>query len=85
MLEVARDWAQLDKHGGDEPEDTEEEEMPFIDDEQDLPYVYTHPSHLPLTLFLFLVVIRLSLSWKPFQMTLLTIASRPRQIVQGKQ
>ena len=33
LLEVAQEWARIDKHGGDEPEETEEEEVPFIDDE----------------------------------------------------
>lgn len=34
LLEVAQDWARLDRHGANsEPEETEEEELPFIDDE----------------------------------------------------
>ncbi|KAI5117381.1 hypothetical protein M0805_009071, partial [Coniferiporia weirii] len=34
LLEIAAEWARIDRHGGDdEPEDTEEESTPFIDDE----------------------------------------------------
>ncbi|KAH8118742.1 hypothetical protein DFH11DRAFT_1568994 [Phellopilus nigrolimitatus] len=34
LLDVATDWAQIDQHGDDdEPENTDEEEVPFIDDE----------------------------------------------------
>ncbi len=32
LLVVAGDWARIDNHGGDEPEDGDEEEVPFIDD-----------------------------------------------------
>lgn len=34
LLELAQDWAILDKHGAeDEPEGTDEEDVPFIDNE----------------------------------------------------
>jgi len=33
LLAVATDWARIDNHGDDEPENTDEEEGPFIDDE----------------------------------------------------
>lgn len=36
LLEVAQGWAKIDNHGGeDEPEDTEEEEAPFIQQDED--------------------------------------------------
>lgn len=40
LLEIAQDWARIDNHGGEEePEDSEEEETPFInDDHQDIRY-----------------------------------------------
>ena len=30
LLEIDQEWLRLDKHGGDEPENTEEESEPFI-------------------------------------------------------
>lgn len=40
LLEIAQDWARLDRHGkDDEPEDTEEEELPFIEEDLDESYV----------------------------------------------
>lgn len=33
LLAVAADWARIDSHGGEEAEETEEEEEPFINDD----------------------------------------------------
>lgn len=61
LLELAQDWAKMDKHpDGSEPSDTDEESLPFIaddneddedeseDDDEDMPYVHIDDMQLPI-------------------------------------